>query len=192
MKRLLEKGALLITVALSLAALVIPPGASALTWDSVGAHVMTGNLGTSIPALNWGWDCHVVANADVGATREFLTVTSIVLAPCVGTSGSSECALTASVDAGTPDFTVTAASTAAVTINNVRVTFVFTNGSGSCGTPGTVTVTGALNGGSWTAPTHTLDYAAATGLTGHISGLGSFPVTFSGTLSAPTLNLTMT
>jgi hypothetical protein len=169
----------------------MPSTASATSWDVVGTtHVLDStNLSFSVPALSAGMICtNSSFDVDVRTSAQ-LTVTSGTFDNCEGAAGSSlGCTVTAT--ATRLPWTVTASSTTSVSINGVHIDLTYAGGCSLAGT--SVTLTGNLGGGVWNQPSHQVTYSGGTGLTQHIPGLGSFPMTLSGTIRDTQQTLTLT
>jgi hypothetical protein len=193
MTKFSKKSALLFAAVMALAAFALPAGASATGWEQDGA----GTTAHTLTSTNLAFDVGAPASAGSVCTNSrfhtdlvgtTLTVTSASFAGCSGTGANgSGCSVVA-----TPTnfhWTSTAPALTNVTVSGVNVDVAY---SGTCALNGrTVSVTGALTGGTWTNSTHQGVFAADTGLTAHTGLFGALPATVTGTLRDDQQTLTV-
>lgn len=200
MKKKSKKRVSLLVSAMSVCAFMMPSMVSAASWHGPfpSTHILdssnpSNRLSFSIAAINAGWSCEIwQLHVDIRSASD-ATITNALFRNCMGTGAAVDCTITAT--ATRLPWTVTNPTTTNVTIDGVHVDLLYENtpGHAACALPGTVTLTGNLNGGIWSNAGHELTFNAATGLTGHIDALaGSFPAALTGTLADTSGNLTMT
>jgi hypothetical protein len=199
----LSKRSMLVFGSLLLVCAFAPAMASAASWTGTfpSTHVLdspnpanrlsfSANLGGGLIA---GWTCAVAQLHFDLLSRFDAVVTGTNFKACHGTGASVNCTVTPT-GTGFP-WTITNPTTTSLSIHRVHVSVLFENtpgAGGACGAPGTVTVTGTLNGGTWTNPGHEVEFTNATGLVSHSPTLGNnLPTTVSGTLASTDNTITM-
>jgi hypothetical protein len=190
MKKLSHKYALLLAVVTALGAFTIPAVASAASWGVVGTnHTLTSqNLAFNIPAVGAGWTCTQFTLGSNVQSASVLTVTSAAFTGCAGTGSATGCVNTV-VATGLP-WRATGTATTNVTIHNINADLTFEGAS--CSDNGLkINLTGTLSGGVWDATAHPLTYSAATGLTAHFIGVGSFAAGLTGSVRDDQQTLTL-
>jgi hypothetical protein len=181
--------------------------AGALATPSMALGPMWGPAGTQHLLTSTGFrlDAHIAGVGTAGATcahtsmlsdvRAFtqLTVTDAAFVTCQGTGVTVNC--TATVQASSLPWVAVPSTMTHVTLNGVQVAIKFENRPGTgttCGLPTSMTVTGNLGGGMWTAAQHQIEFLNDTGLTTSVPGLlGTSVTTASGTLRDATQTLTL-
>jgi len=191
MIKLSKKSFLLFVSALAVAAFAMPSLSSASTFDPVGTnHTLTStNLGFSVPTLAGGAVCASSTFEVTVASATDARVTAATFADCTGNGSLANTTATVTVT-GLP-WTVTPVGDSFV-IDAIHLVNHFET---AAGVPGPlVTLTGNLNGPTWTNSTHEGVYSSTGGLSAHIGGLGGsvFPAVVSGTIRDDQQTLTVT
>jgi hypothetical protein len=194
-----KKGTLLWLAVLAACAFAAPPSALAASWHGPfpSTHLLdTPNpnkrLSLNAPAIGGGWSCSAgKLHLDIRSASD-ANVTDLVSGGCHGTGTAVNCTVTL-VARGLP-WTLTNPTTHNLTIHDIHITEVYENTPGNataCGLPGTQTLTGDLQGMTWTNPGHEIEFTDATGLALHVAGT-TVPVTLSGTFVDTSNNLVIT
>ncbi len=192
----ISKSVVLFAGVMAVCALALPSMASALSWSPVGSHhvLSSTNLAFQTEGANAiGWSCaSSTFTSDVNSASD-VTITATSFTNCMGILSTVNCTLTM-VGRGFP---WTATATTPVLIHRVNVTMHIENTPGNataCPIPITITMTGTLNAGHFLNTGHEINITNptfGTGLTGHSAGVGSLPVTVSGTFRDQSQTLTL-
>lgn len=198
MKKLSKKSVLLCASVMAMCAFAMPAMASAASWSgTLGTHVFDSSnpnnrLAFSVPAISAGATCPIAQlHGDVRNSSDAV-ITGVAFQNCMGTGNAVNCTLT--FTATSLPWTVTNPTTNNVTIDGIHFDKLFENTPGNataCAIPGQITLTGSLNSGVWSNPAHEITFTNATGLVAHVNGIGSLPVSTTGTLRDTAQTLTM-
>ena len=185
LKRVLRKSALLLGVVLALCAFVLPSVAPAASWSPVGTsdgRIDTSNLGFSLPALNSGSSCDSTSIGITVDSATVATITSASFANCRGDIGNTIGCTQTAVGTNFP-WRVTALTTTNIQIHGVDIDIYFETTPGTlneCSRTGIqLRLTGTASGVIFTpgpVGSRRFDFNGATGLVGHLPGVGTVPL----------------
>jgi hypothetical protein len=184
MRKFSKKGAVVFGAVLAVCAFVVPSMASAASWGVVGSeHTLT--------ATDLGFLVNLGASGTIGTTckdSSFTVTVGSAAALEITTASFNNCTGQGTLGTGCPatakgtnfPWTVTGITTTNVQIHGVDIDANL--GAAGCMAPGgAARVTGTLTGGIWNATLHTVTLpAAGTGLVGHLTGFGTFPIAITG------------
>jgi hypothetical protein len=185
MKKFSKKSVVLFAGVMAVCALAMPSMASALSWSPVGgaSHPLTStNLSfISEGASSFGSTCAQSTLTEAVPNGSVANITTTSFTNCMGLGVAVNCTLTP-VGTNLP-WAVTA--TNPLQIPRFHMTIHFENTPGNptaCAIPITITLTGALTGGTFNNVEHGVTLTSATGLVGHSAGQPTLQVTVSGTI----------
>ncbi len=206
MKNLSKKGVLLFAGVMAVCAFAMPAMSSAASWGLIGTeHTLhspnfgftatdpvIGTLSSSCAASTFTVDVRSAAA---------LTITSTSFRNCTAQGPNiGDCTVTAvGTPSPTPDWSVTGITTTNVQIDGLRIDMTFENkppivGLGSCLNVNglSITITGTLTDGVWSAAQHEINYNNAEGLVYHGPFGNNAHLTLFGTIRDTQQTLTLT